>query len=384
MTLKLANSKGEVFYGMHFYPGVAEYAPPNQDPFRIFINEDTIRKMNPTFAGRPIFVEHVDGVDDNLDDVKHDADGWVVESFFNQADGKTWAKFIVVSKRGLAAIKNGYRLSNAYVPTAFARGGLWNGVSYEREVTDGQHEHLAIVKNPRYEESQVLTPEQFKEYNQSKQSELTRLANSKEGETEMKLNFFKRKVEKLENGADLQDLSVTLPKSGVEKTIIQLVNEADAAIEQAKAPRMANDDDMYMMGNDKMTVGEMAKQFNAMKEEMAKSKANAGGTPEQKPDAESLDNGEELPIDDKRPMENEEDDEKAKKEKADKEKMANEADDKAKAEKAKADAAAAAKKKENFDKLANAQERAASTANVAKVEIMADQVQRGKVRYGSA
>ncbi len=53
------NSSGKIMYGMHFYPGLAQYSEPNKEAFKIFLNEDTLRKMDPSFAGKPIFVEHV-------------------------------------------------------------------------------------------------------------------------------------------------------------------------------------------------------------------------------------------------------------------------------------------------------------------------------------
>ena len=161
--LKLTeNSKGTIFYGMHFCPGVAEYSEPGKETYRIFLNEDTIRSMNPSFAGKPVFVDHVDEVDPNVDKLRSEADGWVIESFYNPADGKTWAKFIVVSDRGFRAIKNGFRLSNAYIPTSYGEAGMWNGVEYQKEILAGEYEHLAIVQNPRYEESVILTPENLK------------------------------------------------------------------------------------------------------------------------------------------------------------------------------------------------------------------------------
>lgn len=176
----IKNSKGNVYYGMHFYPGLAEYREPGEDPYRVYLNEDTLRKMDPTFAGRPIFVEHVDEVDQSLSELRKEADGWVIESFYNSSDGKHWVKFIVVSDRAERAIKNGFRLSNAYVPKSFGQGGIWNGIEYSKEITDGEFEHLAIVSNPRYDESEIKTPEQFKKYNEDNTVELRRIANSQE------------------------------------------------------------------------------------------------------------------------------------------------------------------------------------------------------------
>lgn len=375
----IKNSKGTIFYGMHFYPGVAEYAEPGQTPFRIFVNEDTIRGMNPSFAGRPIFVEHVDEVDQDIDELKHDADGWVIESFFNAADGKHWAKFIVVSDRGLAAISRGYKLSNAYVPVSFGPGGQWNGVAYDKEVTAAHHEHLAIVKDPRYQESQILTPEQFKVYNSGKEIELKRLANS-QGETVMKLNLFKRKIEKIENGADIEAMSVTLPKSGVEKTIIQIVNEADDAEMKAKSkePKMANADDMFALGDEQISVGDLAKRLAACEAKMAEMMKNAGGSDagDEHADIVSMDNEDDAG-DDMDVMANKDDDamDAEKKKAAEKEKGVKNAADKEAAEKAKAAKLAA------FERLKNAH--VTASEETAIVEVMADQVTRGRQLYGS-
>ena len=223
----IKNAQGKIYYGLHFYPGVAQYQEENQEPYRVFLNEETLRSMDPTFAGKPIFVEHVDEVDPDLDQLRSEADGWVIESFFNAADGKHWVKFIVVSELGERAIRNGMRLSNAYIPNpqTFKPGGLWNGVPYEKEITDAQYEHLAIVKNPRYEESIILTPEEFKKYNEEKVMELKKLSNSKKGEPlKMKLNFFKRS--KIEQAID-PETCVILPQSGKSISIAKLVNDAD-------------------------------------------------------------------------------------------------------------------------------------------------------------
>lgn len=223
----LNSAKGKVFYGMHFYPGVAEYEEPGQEPFRVFINESTIRKMNPTFAGCPIYVEHVDEVDDDINEVRSEADGWVLESFYNAADGKHWAKFIIVSDRGLQAVGRGYRLSNAYLMKSEGDGGLWNGVSYRNEVTSGEFEHLAIVRNPRYEESVIMTPDEFKAYNDEKTIELKRLANSKDKKEKTNMGFSLFKKTKVENSSDLTGMAVLLPLSKKEVSVEGALTEYD-------------------------------------------------------------------------------------------------------------------------------------------------------------
>lgn len=362
--MSIANAKGKIFYGLHFYPGVAEYREPGKDPYRVFINEDTIRAMGSSFAGRPVFVQHVDGVEANLDELRKDADGWVVESFYNSADGKHWVKFIVVSERGEKAIRSGMKLSNCYLPKSFGSGGLWNGVEYAREIMAGEYEHLAIVPNPRYEESVIMSPDEFKAYNENKIVELKRVANNGEGE-KMKLKFFKRA--KVENAIDLEETLVVLPKSGREVSITQLVNEMDAVEEKKKEPQLANGEDMVDVAENKMTVNELVAKYNAACEELKGLKENKA--PEEVAEEEEVEVAE---------MENKEDEDAKKKalelvEHEEKEiveaKAKNEADAKAAEAKAKADRLRNAHKKPELQE--------------ARVEIMQDQVVRGKARYGS-
>ncbi len=375
MTVKLLNGegKGQVFYGLHMVPGVAEYQEPGKEAFRIFINEDAIREMGPTFAGRPIFVEHVDEVEENLTKLKTEADGWVVESFYNAADGKNWVKFIIVSELGLSAIRRGYRLSNAYIPKSFGPSGLWNGVSYQKEVTSGEYEHLAIVKNPRYEESVVMSPEEFKAYNDEKNVKLERLANSKEERGETKMKFWKR--EAVKNAADLEGVMVELPKSKTEISLTKLINDHDAILNMHG---YANGDHLVKVGDkDEMSVNDLVKKHMEMSNELEKLKSAAGpeggepGKGDDDSDPAMVNDEESLKEDgsdvdgrggDKN-LNSEDEDEKKKKE--------NEAKDEEKMKNAKAKAAA----------LKNAHLKEATP--VARVELGMDQVARGKMRYGS-
>lgn len=385
----IKNSKGNIYYGMHFYPGVAQYVEANKEPFTIFLNETTIRKMDPTFAGRPIYVEHVDDVSKDLNDLRKEADGWVVESFFNAADGKHWVKFIVVSDKGERAIKNNFKLSNAYVPTGYGQGGTWNGVTYNKEVTGGEYEHLAIVRNPRYEESVIMTPTEFKAYNEKQQIELKRLANSKTEKKVMgKLSWFKK--EKVENEIDMDEMSITLPKSGKERTLVQIVNEADE-----KAAGL----DTVMVGKETMKVSDLVSKFVALKNEMADMKKKKENDEDEEEDdkKKKKENMEDEEIDDmvekKKKKENKkcanEDDQDQDAEYAKKNKKENDEDEddmevdnkKKNKKKNSRDDEVEAARKAYFDLLKNA----SSTASeeFAVVETIQDRVQLGKSRYGS-
>jgi hypothetical protein len=382
--MKTENSQGKIFYGMHFYPGVAEYQESGREPYRIFLNEATIRSMGPTFAGRPVFVMHVDDVKEDVDELRKEADGWVIESFFNEADGKHWVKFIAVTEKAEQAIKRGMQLSNCYAPKKFAKGGLWNGVAYLKEVTEGEYEHLAIVPNPRYAESVILTPEKFKQYNEEKFLEIKRLSNARE-KSAMKVSLFKRS--KVENSAELLEMSVLLPNSKKDVTIQELIEEGDAR-------RVSNAADPAMLvtieidGEEKeVTVSDLVDMVhNAAKKKNIDDPDEDGDPGHGKVDMASKDKmnkDEEDKDEDKKENEDDEEDEEMPKDKKKNKKKKNvdkkdgEDDDGLKNELE----VARVKAKEKADKLRNADKNVDDKP--ARVEMSADQVARGKARYGS-
>lgn len=273
MTEKIENAKKfpSVFYGLHFSPGVAEYVDAKKESFRILINENAAKKMDQTFVGKPVFVEHVDEV--NLDNIQNEADGYVIESFYNRTDGKHWVKFIVVSDRGHDAIRSGWKLSNAYIPTSFGPGGLWHAVEFSKEVMDGEYEHLAIVKDPRYAESIILTPDEFKNYNETKEIELKKFANSKQEKSTMKLNIFKRTKVENSKEIDFEGLEVELPLSKKSMTLSAVVNELDKVLNMHG---YASDEHMVKV-NDKeeMSVKDLRDCYGKMKSDMEAMKKNA-------------------------------------------------------------------------------------------------------------
>ncbi len=359
-TIKNASQKPQRYFGLHMVEGVAEYREPGQDPYRILINEDAIKNMDQTFEGLPVYVHHVDEVD--LSNIQTEADGFVIRSFYNKSDGKHWAEFIIVSDKGHEAIKiKHWKLSNAYIPKDVVGGGQWHGVDYQKEIKSGVYEHLAIVPNPRYAESIILTPEEFKSYNNEKEIELTRLANSKEEKT--MLSFFKKA--KVENSVDLESMSVTLPKSKVDKTITQLVNEADAILANGY---MCNGDERVKVGDKEMSVNELVTKHIEMTADTDPAKENAGDEEAKKKALELAAHEEEEMTAAKKnedeedtAMENEEDPEAEEKKKKDEEKKKN----------------ALA----NFNKLKNAQSQASK--KVVKIELASEKLARGVSRYGS-
>lgn len=354
--IKNAKTLPKVYYGLHFYPGVAEYREPEKDAYRIFIGEDAIKNMGPTFAGRPVYVQHVDEVD--LENIQNEADGYVMESFFNPVDGKHWVKFLIVSDRGHEAKAKGWKLSNAYTPKETSGGGVCNGVEYAYEVMRGEYDHLAIVPNPRYEESVILTPEEFKAYNAQKEIELKALANSKEKkETVSMLNLFKKT--KVDNSADFESMSVTLPKSKKEMTLSDLVTEMDTI---KNMHGYANGEHMVKVGEEEMSVNALVEKHMAACNEMGEMKKKN----EEKKEPELANEEKKEPE-----LANDDSPEAMENKKKNDEQMASEKKEKD----------AEVKKNAHFDALKNAP--STVIREEVRMELGDEKVARGKSRYGS-
>jgi hypothetical protein len=224
------------------------------------IKGDTLKQSDKSFAGKPVYVRHVDAVD--LDKLQEEAAGYVVESFFNPPDGAHWTKFIVVSDAGHEAVRMGWKLSNAYSPKTFAGGGKCHNVDYEKEVTCAEYEHLAIVPNPRYEESVIMTPDEFKAYNEKKITELELLKNSVDTkvvstENETQGDISMKIIERLKKF--LNEVEIEEEKKNEEKppVVEEKKNEEKKPVEKV----MANGDHMVKVDEDEMTVNELVEKY---------------------------------------------------------------------------------------------------------------------------
>ena len=371
---------GKRFFGLHMVEGVARYRPKEGDPFNVFVGEDTIKMMDPSFEGKPVYAyNHVKNADKH-DDIREEgdlgqpaADGVVVKSFFNKADGKHWVEFMIFSDEGLNCIRDGYRLSNAYRVLSQRPGGQWHGVDYAKEVASGEYDHLALVQKPRYEESVILTPEEFKAYNEQKEADLLRLQNSKEEtkkekpKMKLKFNWFKR--EKIENSADasnVEQMVVQLPKSGKEMTVEQLVERCDY-IENLAG--YADESHVVKVGNEEMSVKDLVKKHMNMCSESEKMKNEMD---EMKKKENS---------DDKKEVENTDKQDEMKEEDGKMKVKAENSEEKKEEKKENADDKKEEVKNSHFETLSNAKDRALDMST--KVDFSMDKAARGKSRYGS-
>jgi len=340
MTEK-TNSKRlpSVLYARHMHPGVARY-----DDEMILVDVEGMKAMAPSFAGKPVFVGHDSTVaafmQGSAPDMPEEVDGYVADCFYNEVDGWLWSKIIVTSDRAHEAVRNGWRVSNAYLPTDVSGAGQHLNVDYDRKIVNAEFTHLAIVPDPRYEEAVIMSPDAFKNYQADKRARLNELQNSKKTGANRMFKFFK--TEKKEVNELDGDVMVELQngKSVSLKEIINAVEEAEKENEaEAEKKEMLNMDTEVDVGDKKMPLKELINRYMELSSSAAEDK----------------------------------DDEKSNEAEAEDKEKENEADKKEEEEKQNA-------KKKNFDELSNANKK---KAEVTVIDTAMDKLARGQARYGS-
>lgn len=342
-----ASQEPKIYFAKHMQAGLCGY-----DNETVLIDNDTIKAMVPSFVGKPVYIHH-QKVD--LENLKEQANGYVVESFFNDLDSWSWVKIIVIDDKAHDVVGKGWSVSNAYVPTQFSGPGEQHNVPYDREITAGYFTHLAIVPNPRYEDAQIFTPEAFKAYQAEKRAKLDEIHNSKTGASKM---IFKKKAKKEEKViTKFEDDDVIEFTNSKGETVEVSANDMLKAVTEnlnAKAKKNADDekekeekmnaDTMVMVGDKSWKMGDLIAYYGEMANAEEKEKEN---------------DDEDEAVENKKTKKNSEgdEDEVAKKKKDDEEK-----------ENAK-----------HFDELRNANRKAEQQVIV--VDMPQDQLRRGSERY---
>ena len=205
------------FFGLHFSDGVATFA----DGELGFISEEVATRLSSTMEGVPVVIDHPDDIE------KAKPVGYVVKSFFNKYDGKQWCEFLITDSEGLKCVEEGYLLSNSYFYSKEKSNGHYHGIDYDFVVTDGEYEHLALVNDPRYSESIILTQSEFDEYNKKREQNIKTI-NSGENSMFGKIGGKNKPQIKTFNTKDFKDHVVTLPKSKLTKTINEVIDLVDS------------------------------------------------------------------------------------------------------------------------------------------------------------
>lgn len=348
------SQKPNFYYARHMQPGTCRY-----DKEMILVDTDTMKQMIRTGAGIPVFIHHQSDVP--LDEVKEKAAGYVTDSFYNEVDGWAWFKIMAIDDEVRIAISNGWSVSNAYRPTNWGAAGTKNNVPYDREILGAEFTHLAIVPNPRYEEACIMSPEDFKTYQENQKSKLTELHNDNpsKGQNPM-LKFFKNSKEEVKT----IDLATHVEVEGKLVTIEEMMNAVKKNSDVEKTVDKEDKEDFKKLENEvvdvdgeKMPIKELVNRFTKMKKNEADADEKA------KKDKEDKENAEKKNAEDE-----------AKKKADDEEKKNAE-------EKAKKDEDEKTNGKGFYETLLNAHENAPKDS-VTVIETTTSMVARGSSRYG--
>ncbi len=224
-------SKPKRYRIFHVSPGLVQYESAGQEHL-VLVKKDILDVMNSSFIGKPVFNENhkmidaSDAFDINSGNKEELADGVVHAAGYDDWSGRYWVDAMIWDAETQKNIDDGYGVSNAYVVNKAGPGGEYNSVPYDEEVLDAEYHHLAVVKNPRYSDTQIIQ-------------------NSKNGGImKFKLNWPKKKAEEAkaavkENAADEEvqmNADATLEVDGETIEVSKMV-EAYQNMKQAEADK---------------------------------------------------------------------------------------------------------------------------------------------------
>lgn len=118
----------------------------------IYLSQETLNKAIRSIKGRPVVIKH-QKVD--LNNMQDHAVGYVSDCGFCSDNASFYCNFLVFDDKGKEVIAKDYSVSCAYLPKAFGIGGTWHNTPYDREVTELEFTHLALVPDPRYEDAKI-------------------------------------------------------------------------------------------------------------------------------------------------------------------------------------------------------------------------------------
>jgi len=118
----------------------------------IYLSQDCLNKAIASIKGRPVVIKHQKVTPQNMED---HAVGYVSDCGFCDQEASFYCNFLVFDDEGKEVIAKDYSVSCAYIPKAFGIGGTWHNTPYDREVTELEFTHLALVPDPRYEDAKI-------------------------------------------------------------------------------------------------------------------------------------------------------------------------------------------------------------------------------------
>lgn len=117
----------------------------------ILVPQNALEAMSATAFGIPVTIEHP-GQPIDSESLKEIKVVGRVAKFDYESNSDLWfADFVVDDDEAVKLLQSGWGVSTAWYANDYTNGGTYNNVPYDRELVSAKYEHLAIVRNPRYE-----------------------------------------------------------------------------------------------------------------------------------------------------------------------------------------------------------------------------------------
>lgn len=249
----------------------------------ILVTQNALEEMAQSAHGIPVTIEHPGKPIDSQSLPEIKVVGRVSKFDYSKDEDLWYAEFVVDDDEAVRLLQSGYGVSTAWYGHDYTGGGTLNNVPYARELTSARYEHLAIVKNPRYEmavEPVFLNSKKddsCKETNKPGSIVVNSFGNSIGGinmfakiwrtvREEVKANENEELVLELEHGQ--------VPLSKVVEELKSYKAQAASKAEEAKpSARVLNDDDEVEVDGKKMRVHELVSEYKKAKEQSAAAEA---------------------------------------------------------------------------------------------------------------
>lgn len=118
------------------------------------MKKETLDASLPSMVGTPVIIQHQNVTKSNADKLRI---GTISNAYFNEPDGWYYCEGIIWDEEAKDLIDKGWSVSCSYDFLAYNdEGGVENNIKYDKEFTQLNFTHLAIVDNPRYERANIV------------------------------------------------------------------------------------------------------------------------------------------------------------------------------------------------------------------------------------
>lgn len=144
------SGKGRRFSSRFIQPGLVKI----EGHGIVLLKKETLDASLFSIVGAPVIIQHKDVTEENADELRC---GVIAEAKYNEFDGWYYVSGIIWNEDAIDLINKGWSVSCSYDFLAFNdEGGEENNIHYDKEFTELNFTHLAIVDTPRYERANIV------------------------------------------------------------------------------------------------------------------------------------------------------------------------------------------------------------------------------------